>query len=126
MGIAGADHQRGDPAWLSVAFWPGPRPYVAGLFDPIDDSALVLITAVALFNGWTLVLITGLILTYGSARFDLPKLSIRFFPLKWWGWAVGAALRGSPFIAPSGIRTPPPNTSCGACLAMPLPADSWR
>jgi hypothetical protein len=77
-----------------VAFWPGPRPYLAGLFDPIDDSALVLITAVALFNGWTLVLITGLILTYGSARFDLPKLSIQFFPLTWRGWAVGAAFAG--------------------------------
>jgi len=75
-----------------VGFWPGPRPYLAGLFDPIDDSALVLITAVALFNGWTLVLITGLILTYGSDRFDLPELSIRFFPVKRWGWAVGAAL----------------------------------
>ena len=81
-----------------VGFWPGARPYLAGLFDPIHDSALVLITAVALFNGWTLVLVTGLILTYGSTRFDLPELSIRFFPVKPWGWVVGACLRPSPWV----------------------------
>jgi hypothetical protein len=80
------------------AFWSGPRPYLSGLFDPIDDSALVLITALALFNGWALVLITGLILTYGAARLDLPELSIRFFPFRRRAWIVGAGLGGATVV----------------------------
>ena len=81
--------------WLS--FWPSMRPFLSGLFDPIDDRALLLITALALFNAWTIAIITALILTYGSVRLDLPELGVELFPVKRGVW-IGSSLLALPVI----------------------------
>jgi hypothetical protein len=74
------------------AFWTAARPFLSGLFDPIDPRALLLITPLAFFNAWTAVIIAGLILTYGRARLDLPALSIAFFPVRIGLWLVSPLL----------------------------------
>jgi len=81
--------------WL--AFWPSMRPFLSGLFDPIDNRALLLITALALFNAWTTAIIAALILTYGSVRLDLPELGVKLFPVKRAVW-IGSSLLALPVI----------------------------
>ena len=81
--------------WLS--FWPSMRPFLSGLFDPIDNRALLLITALALFNAWTIAIITALIVTYGSVRLDLPEIGVELFPVKRRIW-IGSSLLALPVI----------------------------
>ena len=75
-----------------LAFRPAARSFLSGLFDPIDNLALILITTLALFNAWTSMIIASLILTYGGTRFDLPNLAIRFFPVRKRVWFLGGLL----------------------------------
>jgi hypothetical protein len=73
------------------AFQQGVRPFLSGLFDPIEDPAALLITTLALFNAWTILIISGLILAYGSTRLDLPPSGVRLHvvrPLSWAGSSV--------------------------------------
>src|SRR5262245_61001647 len=71
---------------------------LSGLFDPVTDSALVLITAVALFNAWTVVIIAGLILEYGNARLDLPPVRAKMFPLHRTWWVASTVVVAGPVV----------------------------
>jgi hypothetical protein len=75
-----------------IAFLAGARPYLSGLFDPIDARALMLITPLALFNAWTAAIIAGLILTYGRERLGLPGLAVAVFPVRRAVWILSALL----------------------------------
>ncbi len=55
-----------------VAVADGVRPFLSGLFDPVEPQALILITALALLNAWAVLMIACLVLTYGATRFGLP------------------------------------------------------
>src|SRR5262249_1100839 len=77
------------------------RPYVAGIFDLLSKWALALVVPLALFNAWTIVIVAGLILTYGSVRFQLPRTNLSLPPQRTWVWVVS----GLPFAAPIIIRT---------------------
>ena len=85
----------------AFAFWTTAKPSLSGLFDPIDPRALLLITPLAFFNAWTTLIIGGLILTYGRARLDLPRLSISFFPVRIGLWVVSPLL-AVPLVATTG------------------------
>ncbi|MGH9372173.1 MAG: hypothetical protein ACRD15_11640, partial [Vicinamibacterales bacterium] len=74
------------------AFWPAVRPFLAGIFDPVNDKAISIITALALFNAWTIAVVSRLILAYGGERLDLPRTSWRFFPTPRWIWVASALL----------------------------------
>jgi hypothetical protein len=83
-----------------VAFSEAMHPYLSGLFDPLTPHALILVTALALFNVWTCVLMGALILTYGTDRLGLPPLTRKYLPIKWRYWPITAML-----IAPILWRT---------------------
>jgi Patatin-like phospholipase len=95
------------------AFWPGVATLLAGLFDPLTEAALLLITVVALFIAWTITLTGRLVLAYGEARLGLPPLKWEFFPVSHWVWPASALL-ALPMVATviryastaSGRRTP--------------------
>ena len=88
--------------WLpTFGFRPTFRPYVSGLFDPISEWALVLITSLAIFNAWTIMIVVGLILTYGEDRFGLPPTNLKVFPAPWYWWLSSAVLVAGPVIARS-------------------------
>src|SRR5688500_13048558 len=55
-----------------IAFADGVRPFLSGLFDPVEPVAIILITALALLNAWAVLMIACLVMTYGAARFGLP------------------------------------------------------
>lgn len=55
-----------------LAFTDAARPFLSGLFDPVDAKAIVMITALALLNAWAVLIIGCLIVTYGAVRFGLP------------------------------------------------------
>ena len=78
--------------WL--AFRPGMAPLLSGIFDPVNDWTMAIVTAVALFNAWTIVVIARLILAYGADRLDLPRTDWTFFPVPLPTWPVGALLAG--------------------------------
>lgn len=77
-----------------VAFSEAMHPYFSGLFDPLTPRALILVTALALFNVWTCLLMGALILTYGTDRLGLPELTRKFLPIKWRYWPITALLIG--------------------------------
>jgi hypothetical protein len=74
------------------AFSPILKPLLSGIFDPVDERALSLITAVALFNAWTIALTSRLILAYGAERLGLPRRTDTFLPVPLWVWAASASL----------------------------------
>ena len=76
--------------WL--AFRPGMAPLLSGIFDPVNDWTMAIVTAVALFNAWTVVVIWRLILAYGADRLDLPRTDWTFFPVPVHTWPAGALL----------------------------------
>ena len=80
------------PGLPLVAFTATATPFLSGLFDPVNDAALLLVTPLALFNAWTTVIVGALILTYGGIRVDLPTLPVRFFPVRPWVWAASSLL----------------------------------
>lgn len=59
--------------WPFLSFYDGVRPYLGGLFDPVDPRAIVLITVLALMNAWTILIIACLIVSYGHERMGLPQ-----------------------------------------------------
>ncbi len=75
-----------------VTFETSMRSFLSGLFDPVDVRGLLVITTLAVFNAWTATIIASLVLSYGSARFDLPPLSLRCFPVKPAVWLLGLIL----------------------------------
>jgi hypothetical protein len=83
--------------WL--AFYTPARPFLSGLFDPVDTLGLALITALALFNAWTVVIISGLILRYGSVRLGLPVVTLNIFPVRWTWWAASGLVLAGPVVA---------------------------
>lgn len=85
----------------TLGFRPTLRPYVAGIFDLLSKWALTLVVPLALFNAWTIVIVAGLILTYGGVRFHLPPTHLSLPPQRTWVWVVS----GLPFAAPIIIRT---------------------
>src|SRR6478752_26310 len=78
-------------AWPFIAFSDAARPYLSGLFDPVEPEAIILVTVLALLNAWAILIIACLVLTYGEQRFSLPK-RVGVVPPKWWWWAVACAL----------------------------------
>ncbi len=56
-----------------IAFTDRARPFLSGLFDPVEPKAIVLITALALLNAWAVLIIGCLVVTYGAVRFGLPE-----------------------------------------------------
>jgi len=76
--------------WL--AFRPGPAPLLSGIFDPVANWTLAIVTAVALFNAWSLVVIARLILAYGGTRLDLPPTTWQFFPVPLTTWMLASLL----------------------------------
>ena len=76
--------------WL--AFRPGPAPLLSGIFDPVANWTLAIVTAVALFNAWSLVVIARLILAYGGIRLDLPRTTWQFFPVPVSTWMFASVL----------------------------------
>ena len=96
-----------------VAFRPGVTQLLSGIFDPVDDSTMAIVTAVALFNAWSIVVIWRLILAYGADRLDLPRTTWQFFPVPVSTWLLGSVLAmpviGRAFwyataVAPSGVH----------------------
>jgi hypothetical protein len=86
--------------WLpTFGFRPPFRPYVSGLFDPINAWALVLIASLAIFNAWTIVIVVDLILTYGEDRFDLPATNLKVAPPHWYWWISSAIVVAGPIVA---------------------------
>ncbi|HWI16203.1 MAG TPA: hypothetical protein VNT81_00540 [Vicinamibacterales bacterium] len=86
--------------WPFLAFYDGVGAFLAGLFDPVKPEAIVLVTAVALLNAWTVLIITCLVVTYGHARMGLPKRRCIVPPnLKWWvASCAGSAVLAAPLI----------------------------
>src|SRR5215471_14587923 len=76
--------------WL--AFRGALRPALSGLFDPVDEKALSLMTAVALFNAWTIAHLVHLILAYGRERMALPGASAGPFRIPLSTWLVSSLL----------------------------------
>ena len=96
--------------WL--AFRPGATRLLSGIFDPVADWTLAIVTALALFNAWSIVVIGRLILAYGADRLGLPGTTWQFFPVPKSTWMLGALLAlpviGRTFwytmaVAPSGV-----------------------
>ena len=96
--------------WL--AFRPGATRLLSGIFDPVADWTLAIVTALALFNAWSIVVIGRLILAYGADRLGLPRTTWQFFPVPKSTWMLGALLAlpviGRTFwyamaVAPSGV-----------------------
>jgi len=77
------------------------RPYVGGVFDLLSKWALALVVPLALFNAWTVVIIAGLVLTYGGARLRLPPTNLTLPPQRTWIWIVS----GLPLAMPIILRT---------------------
>ena len=76
--------------WL--AFRPGATQLLSGIFDPVADWTLAIVTALALFNAWSIVVIGRLILAYGADRLGLPGTTWQFFPVPRTTWMLGAVL----------------------------------
>ena len=66
-----------------IAFSDGADEFLSGLFDPVEPRAVALITTLAMLNAWTIVIITCLVASYGSERFDLVKLRYQLMPNRW-------------------------------------------
>ena len=77
-----------------IAFADGVRPFLSGLFDPVEPHAIVLITALALLNAWAVLMIACLVMTYGATRFGLP-LRPCVVPPKNSAWVVASLLASS-------------------------------
>ena len=77
-----------------IAFADGIRPFLSGLFDPVEPQAIILITALALLNAWAVLMIACLVMTYGATRFGLPSRP-RVVPPPNWAWAVASLLASS-------------------------------
>ena len=72
-----------------IAFSDGADEFLSGLFDPVEPRAVALITTLAMLNAWTVVIITCLVASYGSARLDLVKLKHQLMPNRWtWLWSL--------------------------------------
>ena len=110
--------------WL--AFRPGMAPLLSGIFDPVNDWTMAIVTAVALFNAWTIVVIARLILAYGADRLDLPPTDWTFFPIPLHTWPVGALLAGPviwrTFAYATAVAPPGSNRFRGMFIAMLLGA----
>ena len=74
------------------SFSAGLKPFLGGLFDPLSERAFLLITALALFNAWTCVIVICLVLKYGSVRLDLPRLTLGLFPVSLKTWCLSSLL----------------------------------
>ena len=85
-----------------VAYADGVRPFLSGLFDPVEPEAIVLVTALALLNAWAVLMIACLVLTYGAKRFGLPERPC-VVPPKPWSW-VAASLLASSIIVNTVMR----------------------
>src|SRR5688500_20235806 len=72
-----------------VAYSDGVRPFLSGLFDPVEPQAIILITALALLNAWAILMIACLVMTYGATRFGLPSRPC-VVPPRYWAWAVAS------------------------------------
>ena len=77
-----------------IAYADGVRPFLSGLFDPVEPQAIVLITALALLNAWAILMIACLVLTYGAKRFGLPERP-GVVPPKPWSWFAASLLSSS-------------------------------
>jgi len=77
-----------------IAFADGVRPFLSGLFDPVEPQAIILITALALLNAWAILMIACLVMTYGATRFGLPSRPC-VVPPRNWAWAVASLLASS-------------------------------
>ena len=77
-----------------VAYSGGVRPFLSGLFDPVEPQAIVLITALALLNAWAILMIACLVLTYGAKRFGLPERPC-VVPPQPWSWVAASLLASS-------------------------------
>jgi hypothetical protein len=77
-----------------IAFRPSLAPLLSGLFDPTDSRALMFIAALALFEGWTILIVARLILAYGDERLGLPAIDWDFFPIPKWEWFPSGGLGG--------------------------------
>jgi hypothetical protein len=77
-----------------IAFASGVRPFLSGLFDPVEPQAIILITALALLNAWAVLIIACMVMTYGAARFGLPSRRC-VVPPRNWAWAVASLLASS-------------------------------
>ena len=81
-----------------IAYADGVRPFLAGLFDPVEPQAIVLITALALLNAWAVLMIACLVMTYGATRFGLPSRPC-VVPPRNWAWLAASVLSGPLVIA---------------------------
>ena len=77
-----------------IAFADGVRPFLSGLFDPVEPLAIILITALAVLNAWAVLMIACLVMTYGAARFGLPARPC-VVPPKNWTWVAASLLAAS-------------------------------
>ena len=85
-----------------IAYADGVRPFLSGLFDPVEPQAIVLITALALLNAWAVLMIACLVMTYGATRFGLPSRPC-VVPPRNWAW-VAASLLASSLIVTTVVR----------------------
>jgi hypothetical protein len=85
-----------------IAYADGVRPFLSGLFDPVEPQAIVLITALALLNAWAVLMIACLVMTYGAMRFGLPSRPC-VVPPRNWAW-VAASLLASSLIVTTVVR----------------------
>jgi predicted acylesterase/phospholipase RssA len=79
----------------SLPWFEGPARYLGGLFDPIEETALLPIALLSLLCAWTIAITGRLVLAYGGARMQLPKLpgSHRgHVPAHLWGWSAPLAV----------------------------------
>jgi hypothetical protein len=77
-----------------ISFANGVRPFLSGLFDPVEPQAIILITALALLNAWAVLMIACLVMTYGATRFGLPSRPC-VVPPRNWAWGVASLLASS-------------------------------
>ena len=85
-----------------IAHADGVRPFLSGLFDPVEPQAIVLITALALLNAWAVLMIACLVMTYGGTRFGLPSRPC-VVPPRNRAW-VAASLLASSLIVTTVVR----------------------
>jgi hypothetical protein len=85
-----------------IAYADGVRPFLSGLFDPVEPQAIVLITALALLNAWAVLMIACLVMTYGATRFGLPSRPC-VVPPRNRAW-VAASLLASSLIVTTVVR----------------------
>jgi len=77
-----------------IALADGVRPFLSGLFDPVEPQAIVLITGLALLNAWAVLMIGCLVMTYGATRFGLPSRPC-VVPPRNWAWVAASLLASS-------------------------------